>query len=296
MDPDRLWLVGRVARTFDGRHQITIPAGEVPRVARDGMILTTLYAGDRSSTDLRIYDVVSQTEVRQLTHAEIVTEAVVIRGAFYVVGSAPNGPPWRDHGISVLQAGAGTLVSFTPGRAGKTQWARALLTRSPSGKYIATQLESVDDHTIRTGSPTIEITSLADKATVEVAPGDTNLFAMSDVIVLTRNENVVSAYSRDGSQVWKLVVEGTQAGYVTSDGSRLVQPILQGHWKVLLIDIGTGRIEATYPIEDADWLSPDVSSDRYAIFPSLDGATTYRYLDLETGLSGEAALPVGTNP
>ena len=90
---------------------------------------------------------------------------------------------------------------------------------------------------------------------------------------------------------------GTYYGYVTSDGTTLVEPYFladSSGWAVALIDVRTGRVLAEHPYTVIGSFSTEMSTDRYAVFQDRTQQDPHiSYLDLRTGVAHTRPWPVG---
>ena len=298
---DRIWFARGLAVTLDGRHSVELPDGENPRGSSDFLFVTVQDAGDRRSKvrvrDIRTGDLLQDVERKeQITIVTIMGSDVFMGGD---VGSA--GPPWPDIGVLRLSIETGSVTEAIPPRS-DTNALRGNLQRSPSGLTIASQFyHSNDGLQPSTETSDIEVLSVESGETVVAVPSiDTNLVAISDETIITRDERRIQAYSRpSGQMMWEIGVRATRFGYVSSDGLRLVQPYvpLTGphaeSWVVALIDMTSGAVQAEHPIPaDLDWAVPELSNDRYVLIPTDQFTNTY--LDLVTGTWSEGAVPSGS--
>jgi hypothetical protein len=280
-----VWFVGHSVISFDGTHRLTLRDDELPGSADAGRVATVERPFGNGS-QLRIYDLQTGALVQDVHRDRVVAEVVLVGDATYFI-EPPAGAPWRDTGLLRLNAtGDVEVVGSIHSDDGK--WSRALLARSPSGLSLATQVQEVDAAGRGIGRRSIEI-STSEGSTTTVAIGDTNLIAISDEVVITRNATSTRAYSvTDGLELWNVAARGTGPGYVTSDG-RFVQLLLRDQWELVVIDIDEGIVLRRFTTDGGD-LDATASSDRIAVLRSADG-TTATLVDLELGAIRSAPLP-----
>jgi hypothetical protein len=297
---DTIWFAPGVAVTLDGQHRVEIPEGEVARASRDFLIVTVQGTDDRTST-IRVRDIRTGDLLQNVERNERIGIVTIVGGDVYMSGDAGSaGPPWPDVGVLRLSIETGSVIEAIPPRS-DTNALRGNLQRSPSGLAVASQYHrATDGLQPATETSDIELLSLeSGEMAVAVSSIETNLVAMSDDTIFSRDESRIQAFGRtSGELMWEVEVRATRFGYVTTDGSRLVQPYVPltrpyaEDWVVGVIDATSGEIQAEHPIPaDLDYPVPELSNDRYVLIPT--GQFKYRYLDLVTGEWSEGTVPSG---
>lgn len=298
---DRIWFAPGVAVTLDGQYRLELPEGEVARASRDFLIVTVQGTDDRTSR-IRVRDIRTGDLLQDVERKERIGIVTIVGGDVYMSGDVGSaGPPWPDVGVLRLSIETGSVIEAIPPRS-DTNALRGNLQRSPSGLAVASQYHRATDG-LQPASETsdIEVLSLeSGESAVAASSIDTNLVAISDDTIFTRDGNRIQAFGRpSGELMWEVEVRATRFGYVTTEGSRLVQPYvpLTGphaeDWVVGVIDATSGKIQAEHPIPaDLDYPVPELSNDRYVLIPT--DQFKYRYLDLVTGEWSEGTVPSGS--
>lgn len=280
-----VWFLGHSVISLDGTRRLTLRGDELPASADAGRVATVERPFGRGR-QLRIYDLQTGALVQDVHRDRVVAEVVLVGDAAYFI-EPPAGAPWRDMGLMRLNV-TGDVDTVGGTRSEDGNWSRALLTRSPSGTSVATQVQEVDAAGRAVGRRSVEV-SKPDGSTTTLEIGDTNLVAISDEVVITRNATSTLAYSvTDGLKLWNVAAHGTGPGYVTSDG-RFVQLLLRDQWELVVIGIDEGIVLRRFTTDGGD-LDATASSDRIAVLRSADGATA-TLVDLESGAIRSAPLP-----
>lgn len=192
-------------------------------------------------TELRIIDIGSGVEVLRVTEPRAVSEAILVGDVVFFVSGVRSTP--GDQGIAMVRAPAAVVTSFTSARDNWFSWSRGLLVRSATGRTIASQVQRVDGDFMLKGSPTVEVTTIESRSSSSVELRDTNLMAISDEVVVSRNGPTIRTNAiADGALLWERTARGSVAGYLTSDGRLLIQPMIVAgeDWKLLVLDAWTG--------------------------------------------------------
>jgi hypothetical protein len=292
----RIWFGHGYAATLDGEQRVTVGAEERFLAARERLFATVEWLG-RLGSRVRVRDIRTAEVLQDVRTNGRILEGVIAGDSVYMTADQRARALVSSLGVLRLSIPNGSVTrAMTP----RNRTFLGNLVASPSGGHVAVQRQRVGEDGLPVGLSAIDVHRVGGGGTWRDVVGatetfETNLMAMTDDLIIARDGRRVRAYGVPGGrQLWELRIGGTLPGYLTGDGSRLIEPLFLEdgageRWVVAVINCATGTILTEHVAADISVPFAHLSNDRYLLFDGSDD--TYRSLDLESGLIREHTIP-----